>query len=43
MARRDDAGFVGEHDGLNSVSEMEFHEDVGDVGPDGAEADQAFR
>src|SRR5437660_8910679 len=32
-------GFVGEHDGLDAVAEVELHEDPGDVSLDGAVAD----
>ena len=29
---RDEAGLVGEHDGLGAVAEAQFREDAGDVG-----------
>jgi hypothetical protein len=35
----DEAGFVGEYDGLCAVVEVEFGEDAGDVGFDGCVAD----
>src|SRR5262245_2717760 len=36
----DEAGLVGEHDGLDPVAEAELLEDVGDVGLDGCLADE---
>src|SRR6266540_4505954 len=39
-ARLDEAGFVGEDDGLDAVSEVELAEDAGDVGFDGCFADE---
>jgi hypothetical protein len=34
VVRGDEAGFVGEDDGLDSVADAEFHQDAGDVGFD---------
>ena len=38
----DDAGFVGEHDGLDAVAEAEFHQHSGDVGLHRCFADDEF-
>ena len=35
LARLDEAGFVGEHDSLDTISQVELAEDVGEVRLDG--------
>jgi hypothetical protein len=42
VRRAGEAGFVGEHDGLDAVAQAELGEDAADVGPGGVLADDEF-